>query len=482
MKKDTQRVIGKTQQYLNIALGGIGFVFNHFFFETEPNPIYFDNPPSAQFRIKTLFLYIISFARVVLISDVVVHIYLLKDLHYLNVISIGDINFLVFYIAFTLIILIVVLTNSEGIKSDYSLTLQTFVDIVFIALFYVASNSLTSGLFLFFGLPVLTSSVKKEFNLKIEFTILFTTLFFLALSVFYLKQINLSSSTYSKLITLFFDYLPKFLFVLICYSFSLFINRSRKLVKKYSTIESHLVDQQNKMQSRLMEVRNLSHDIKNIFDGIEEINHTMFLKVHDLKVLAKKDKEEVLKLTDFVKRFAKDGQKYRNQLTWFYKESNDKSDVHLSSIIENIVTDIRQSEHIEIINRISTDSTVFADSGQISRIFRNLISNSIRAIKLNREVLNLQKEPGKIIICEKKSTEAITISFADNGLGIEPKDIETIFIPGFTTKSRKTDETGIGLSSSKDIIETFYRGKISVSSTPKQGTTICITIPFKRRR
>jgi two-component system sensor histidine kinase HydH len=58
-------------------------------------------------------------------------------------------------------------------------------------------------------------------------------------------------------------------------------------------------------------------------------------------------------------------------------------------------------------------------------------------------------------------------------VGIDPKDLDRIFDPYFTTKS---SGTGLGLAIVQKIIEA-HRGKIQVASTPGLGTTVSVILP-----
>jgi two-component system sensor histidine kinase HydH len=58
-------------------------------------------------------------------------------------------------------------------------------------------------------------------------------------------------------------------------------------------------------------------------------------------------------------------------------------------------------------------------------------------------------------------------------VGIDPKDLDRIFDPYFTTKS---SGTGLGLAIVQKIIEA-HRGEIQVASTPGLGTTVSVILP-----
>jgi signal transduction histidine kinase len=79
---------------------------------------------------------------------------------------------------------------------------------------------------------------------------------------------------------------------------------------------------------------------------------------------------------------------------------------------------------------------------------------------------------GKITVEMWGVPEGLIINIIDTGKGIPKSKFETVFQPGYTTKSRGW---GLGLSLCKRIIETYHKGKIYVfNSEPNRGTTFRI--------
>ncbi len=101
----------------------------------------------------------------------------------------------------------------------------------------------------------------------------------------------------------------------------------------------------------------------------------------------------------------------------------------------------------------------------------NLIKNAIDAIgDKDGEV--------KITLSENQEKELVHIDVTDNGKGIEKKNWNNIFRPGYSTKRRGW---GLGLSLTRRIVEQYHKGRIFVkTSKPGIGTTIRITIPSKK--
>jgi two-component system, NtrC family, sensor histidine kinase HydH len=70
---------------------------------------------------------------------------------------------------------------------------------------------------------------------------------------------------------------------------------------------------------------------------------------------------------------------------------------------------------------------------------------------------------------------AVEISVIDRGCGIDPKNLESIFNPFFTTKP---DGVGLGLAIVSKIIDD-HGGKIAVESTPGEGSIFRVYLPVR---
>lgn len=111
-----------------------------------------------------------------------------------------------------------------------------------------------------------------------------------------------------------------------------------------------------------------------------------------------------------------------------------------------------------------------ADSLQVKEVFNNMLSNAYESLIDKKGIIEIYSD-------YNKAGEEINISFKDNGIGIEPKDLERISEPFFTKKSRGV---GLGLSVCYQIVN-LHGGRINVESTKGKGTTFRITLPVKRR-
>jgi light-regulated signal transduction histidine kinase (bacteriophytochrome) len=108
------------------------------------------------------------------------------------------------------------------------------------------------------------------------------------------------------------------------------------------------------------------------------------------------------------------------------------------------------------------------DAVQMAQLFQNLIGN---AIKFHGH------EPPCIHISARQAGEMWIIAVKDNGIGIDPRFSERIFILFQRLHDRSEyPGTGIGLAICKRIVER-HQGKIWVDSEPGQGATFYFTLP-----
>lgn len=126
---------------------------------------------------------------------------------------------------------------------------------------------------------------------------------------------------------------------------------------------------------------------------------------------------------------------------------------------------------IQIHKQYEPVSKIQCYASQINQVLMNILSNAVQAISDQGQiwitVLPLKAGAG--------SSGRVQISIQDSGAGMEPKVMEKIFEPFYTTKNIGQG-TGLGLSISYGIIEN-HGGEIHVRSQKGVGTEFVITIP-----
>ena len=111
-----------------------------------------------------------------------------------------------------------------------------------------------------------------------------------------------------------------------------------------------------------------------------------------------------------------------------------------------MLSEINKSIEINL-NKKDEEILLECDKEQISRVFINLIKNSIESIEQK-----VEKNPSfkkKILIDISSNNDHILISIEDNGVGFDKNNIKEILNPYYTTKK---NGTGLGLSIVNKII------------------------------
>jgi len=146
----------------------------------------------------------------------------------------------------------------------------------------------------------------------------------------------------------------------------------------------------------------------------------------------------------------------------------EKATVSLNEIVGKALTLLRvdaDAAGIQIVTEYCPPpDLVHADQDKLSQVFLNLLLNAIQAMKSGGTLqVATVRDLGQQLLCRIK----------DSGCGIEADLLPKIFDPYVTTKS---SGTGLGLAMSVKIIEE-HGGRIDISSTPGQGTTVIVALP-----
>ncbi len=143
---------------------------------------------------------------------------------------------------------------------------------------------------------------------------------------------------------------------------------------------------------------------------------------------------------------------------------------------ENIKLLSEVNKSIEInLNKKDEEILLECDKEQISRVFINLIKNSIESIEQK-----VEKNPDfkkKILIDISTNNDHISISIEDNGVGFDKNNIKEILNPYYTTKK---NGTGLGLSIVNKIIND-HKGELEFIPI-KNGAKIQIRFYFNDNR
>ena len=110
---------------------------------------------------------------------------------------------------------------------------------------------------------------------------------------------------------------------------------------------------------------------------------------------------------------------------------------------------------------------VWGEQSRLEQVLINLFQNAVDAMA--------NSSPAKLVINARKEQGVVYLSVEDNGSGILPECLPSLFLAFFTTKNGGNG-LGLGLYISRGIVEEFG-GRISARSKPEGGSIFELTLP-----
>lgn len=119
---------------------------------------------------------------------------------------------------------------------------------------------------------------------------------------------------------------------------------------------------------------------------------------------------------------------------------------------------------------IESDDVIFyGDKALIENVCDNLLSNAIK----------YTEQFGTIHIILKESTDDITMTITDSGIGIDEQHIPYLFDRFYRvdeSRNEKIDGTGLGLSIVEQIVH-LHHGSVNIQSEKGKGSTFSVILP-----
>jgi two-component system NtrC family sensor kinase len=159
-------------------------------------------------------------------------------------------------------------------------------------------------------------------------------------------------------------------------------------------------------------------------------------------------------------------------LSFAHKDDAILKTIDLASFLPEVMRMVEQKaklDNVRIHCRVDSGLPEFrSDPTQLQQVLLNLLNNALYALR--------KQEKGEIRISAACQDHSLAIAIADNGCGIDPKIMDKIFLPFFTTKP-VGQGTGLGLSTTYGIVERLG-GQILVTSERDVGTVFTVLLPL----
>ena len=111
---------------------------------------------------------------------------------------------------------------------------------------------------------------------------------------------------------------------------------------------------------------------------------------------------------------------------------------------------------------------VEADDGQLRQVVWNLATNGLRAMPAGGTL--------RLIACPPEGASGPALAVADEGVGIPPEQLDTLFQPFHGSFGQGS---GLGLAIVHRIVQD-HRGEVAIESEIGRGTRVTVRLPAAR--
>lgn len=243
-------------------------------------------------------------------------------------------------------------------------------------------------------------------------------------------------------------------------SITLMPDRERFLISVKDITHSKLLESQTKLASMGEMIGNIAHQWRQPLSVISTLASGVAFKGENALPLKSKDlithMNTIVKQTIYLSKTIDD---FRS----FARSTGNESAIAIKSLIDktlSIVNPTLKNNYIEAIVDLEEDLEIVGFENELIQAFINIINNAKDAIN---EKLS-QEDERYIFITVHKIHKTIEITFKDNAGGINPKVMNRIFEPYFTTKHQSVG-TGLGLSMTYKIITERHKAHLEVNNS-----------------
>jgi len=209
------------------------------------------------------------------------------------------------------------------------------------------------------------------------------------------------------------------------------------------------------------------HELNNPLTSIVAYSDYLYRKLQQSTQLDDTDVEKVKRILQGAERI----QNFTRDLVEYARPAEDRP--HKVNINDIVRQGVSFCEHlvsrtqVEIVCDLAEGLPLLEGvRNQLLQVIINLVTNAVHA---------LEDQDGQVRIRTfRRSGRHVAVMVEDDGVGINPEDLDKIFEPFFTTK-KGGKGTGLGLSIIRNIVER-HQGSISVDSEPGQGSVFTVVL------
>ncbi len=245
------------------------------------------------------------------------------------------------------------------------------------------------------------------------------------------------------------------------------------------------MEEKTLLEARFLQAQKME-SIGNLAGGIAHDFNNLLMSVMGFNELASMELDDNHPVQSHLKNVAVAADRASNLtlqlLAFARKQTSTPSVFSMNSLIEETKRMMSPliGDFINLSLLYDTNDTVKLDPGQMQQVLINLIINARDAMPTGGN-LTLKTRYSLTQNCDAEEPASedgpyVCVEICDTGVGMPPEVLERIFEPFYTTKAMGKG-TGLGLATCYGIVKQ-NGGHICVSSTPGQGTTFYIYLPY----
>ncbi len=219
-------------------------------------------------------------------------------------------------------------------------------------------------------------------------------------------------------------------------------------------------------------VSNVSHELKTPLSAIKVLSESTL----HMDNLSKDTYDEFL--TDIISEVDRMTEIINDLLTLVKLDQEESllniQKINSQTLMDNILNSLKSlysEKKISIFTNYKTDIDFEADKLKIFSAISNIVENAIK----------YTPNCGTITIELKNDNNYVYFTIQDTGVGIEEKELDSIFTRFYRvddSRNRETGGTGLGLSIAHSVI-LLHNGSIRVSSIVDEGSLFLVRLPLK---
>jgi two-component system NtrC family sensor kinase len=204
----------------------------------------------------------------------------------------------------------------------------------------------------------------------------------------------------------------------------------------------------------------LANDLRNPLQTIQSA--TYWLKNDKLHLQSSQTRIEMLQIIN-------DAVKYsdtivRELLDFASSKTPIIEKTNVNTALKKALEQVVIPKNVELVTELGYIPQIEADEDMLKRVFMNLIENGVEAME----------NGGTLWVSTIEKKGFVEISFRDTGIGVAGENLDKLFKPLFTTKSKGM---GLGLPICRKFVEA-HEGSIEVESGEGKGTVFRVKLPI----